>query len=162
MNAETNRQFEYDIFLSYNHADKEWVRQLAIRIEREIWQGRRMRVFFDEWHIQPGENIPIALERALPGSRKIGIILSPHASQSAWVELERSVVTLLDPGNRQRRIIPLFLSGATGDIPPLVAPLKYIDFRKGSECFEERFSDLLCALREESVLRSDPAPAVSQ
>lgn len=35
--------FQYDVFLSHNHADKPRVRRLA----------ERLRVWFDEWVIRP-------------------------------------------------------------------------------------------------------------
>jgi hypothetical protein len=44
--------FEYDVFLSYNRADKDWTRMLAARIERGTWDGRALKVFFDEGEIQ--------------------------------------------------------------------------------------------------------------
>ena len=45
--------YEHDVFLSYNHVDHDWVHELAVRIESEQWDGRPLKVFFDEWDIQP-------------------------------------------------------------------------------------------------------------
>jgi len=49
------------VFLCHNRADKEWVRELGVRLEAEsidgTLNGRRIRVFFDEWDIEKGENI---------------------------------------------------------------------------------------------------------
>jgi hypothetical protein len=144
--------FEFDVFISHNRADKPWVRDLAARIEQERWNGRPFRVFFDEWDIEPGENIPAALERALANSRKIALVLSPEASHSAWVEMERTICTMFDPSNRRRRLIPLLRRGSESDIPALVRPFKYLDFRR-TEDFEDRFSQLLCSLREQRLPR---------
>ena len=93
--------FNYDVFLSHNRADKDWVRDLAARIERETWQGHPLKVFFDEWDIQPGDNIPIALEKALPKSRKIALVMSPDFFKSEWTESERAAATI--SGTRCRR-----------------------------------------------------------
>jgi hypothetical protein len=152
--------FEHDIFLSYNRVDKAWVRRLASRIEGEEWQGRRLKVFFDEWDIQPGENVPIALEKALGASRKIGFVISPEAVESAWVEMERAIAVAFDPSGRHGRFIPLLLRGADHDLPPLVLPLRYIDFRDANY-FEERLRELICAIREEPLPRMTRTPDVT-
>ena len=66
--------YDYDIFLSHNHVDQDWTASLAQRLEREDWQGRKLKVFFSPWDIRPGQSIPKEIERALPKSRKVGSI----------------------------------------------------------------------------------------
>ena len=144
--------FQYDLFLSHNRANKRWVAELATRIEQVEWQRRRLCVFFDEWDIRPGENIPIALEKAIPASRKIGLVLSPAATQSPWVELERTIVTVLDPSNRQQRLLPILLQGPDDVVPPLARPLKYIDFRD-PKVFNTSFNTLIAAIKDEPPIR---------
>ena len=102
--------YDYDIFLSHNHADQEWTTKLAERLEREDWpaQGRKLKVFFSPWDIRPGQSIPREIERALPKSRKVGLIMSPEAVDSAWVELERLVTTYITVSARDERLIPLY------------------------------------------------------
>jgi len=146
--------FEYDVFLSHNRADKDWTRRLAARIERETWQGRTLKVFYDEWDIQPGDNIPIALEHALPKSRKIALVMSPDFFKSEWTESERAAATIFTPANRAKRLIPLLLRDT--ELPALVAPLKYIDFRDAAR-FEASFKQLLAFLREEPLPRGEGA-----
>ena len=121
--------YEYDVFLSHNRADKDWTRALVTRIEREEWNGRPLKVFFDEWDIQPGDNIPIALEKALPKSRKIALVMSPDFFKSEWTESERAAATIFSPANRAKRLIPLYVRTCE-TLPALVAPLNYIDFRQ--------------------------------
>ncbi|MBI3914524.1 MAG: tetratricopeptide repeat protein [Chloroflexi bacterium] len=145
-------QFEYDVFLSHNRADKNWTRMLAARIEREKWNERALKVFFDEWDIQPGDNIPIALERALPTSRKIALVMSPDFFNSEWTESERAAATIFSPANRSKRMMPLLVRDC--DIPSMLAPLKYIDFRDAAK-FESAFKQLLAFLREEPLPRGD-------
>lgn len=146
--------FEYDVFISHNSVDKAWVRALAARIEAETWNGRSLRVFFDEWDIQPGENIPRAIEEALAKSRNFILVLSPDASRSAWVSAERLYCQMLDPLNRYLRLIPLLLRGTEADIPPFVRALKYIDFREEHSNYQEALKSLFCALRNEKSSRS--------
>ena len=42
--------FQFDVFLSHNQADKPRVRPLAERLK-----GAGLRVWLDEWVIQPGD-----------------------------------------------------------------------------------------------------------
>jgi hypothetical protein len=56
----------YDVFLSHNQADKPRVRRLAERL-----RAAGLRVWFDEWIIQPGDDIYLAIERALEVPRTL-------------------------------------------------------------------------------------------
>ncbi len=143
-------QFDFDVFLSHNRADKDWVRMLAARIEHEKWNDRALKVFFDEWDIPPGGNIPITLERALAKSRKVALVMSPEYFNSEWTEFERVSAAYISPANRSDRIVPLLLRQC--DRPPLVAALNYIDFRD-TAIFETGFKRLLAFLREEPLPR---------
>lgn len=61
-----NRKFKYDVFLSHNSKDKVRVRQLADRMKHA-----GLSVWFDEWIIQPGEDIYMAIEQGLEVSRTL-------------------------------------------------------------------------------------------
>lgn len=56
--------FTCDVVLSHNQADTLQVRRLADRL-----LAAGLRVWFDEWVIQPGDNICLAIERGLETSR---------------------------------------------------------------------------------------------
>jgi hypothetical protein len=98
-------EFQYDVFLSHNSADKPRVRRLAERL-----RDAGLRVWFDEWIIQPGDDIYLAIERGLEASRTLVLCLSPAALGSEWVGLERSTVLFRDPANAGRRFVPLLLA----------------------------------------------------
>jgi hypothetical protein len=53
-------EFAYDVFLSHNNADKPRVRKLAERL-----RAVGLRIWFDEWLIQPGDDICLVIERGL-------------------------------------------------------------------------------------------------
>jgi tetratricopeptide (TPR) repeat protein len=150
--------YEYDIFLSHNHHDQEWTTRLAERLEQEDWQGRKLRVFFSPWDIRPGQSIPLEIERALPKSRKVGLVMSPDAINSAWVELERLVTTYISVSARDERLIPLYRCDC--EIPALLQPILSIDFRE-DDSFEENYEALLYAIKDESVPRRSRTPATS-
>ena len=140
----------YDLFLSYSAADKDWVRGLATRIEQETWNGRPLNVFFDEWDIPPGANIPHYLEQAIGRSRHIGIVFSPNSVSSEWVLLERSLAKWSDPSGSRQLIIPLLLHPCT--LPASDAFLRYIDFTDPTR-LETGLGQLLATLRHEALPR---------
>ena len=87
-------EFQYDVLLSYNQADKPRVRQLAERL-----RAAGLRVWFDEWVIQPGDDIYLAIERGLEAARTLVLCLSPAALGSDWLWLERNTVPFRDPAS---------------------------------------------------------------
>ena len=97
-------EFEYDVFLSHASADKPAVWELAERLKRD-----GLRVWLDEWVIQPGDSIPLAIEQGLESSRTLVLVMSQAAFDSEWVTLERHTALFRDPTNRQRRFVPLRL-----------------------------------------------------
>ncbi len=84
--------FDYDVFLSHASADKPAVRELAERLK-----GDGLRVWLDEWVIQPGDSIPLAIEQGLESSRTLVLVMSRAAFASEWVTLERHTALFRDP-----------------------------------------------------------------
>ena len=89
-------EFPYDVFLSHSQAYKPRVRQLAERLRAAV-----LRVWYDEWVIQPGgsprpsdgrvdRGEGPAFERGLEASSTLVLCLSPAAPGSDWVGLERN------------------------------------------------------------------------
>jgi hypothetical protein len=50
-------EFPYDVFLSHSAKDKEVVRALGERLRQD-----RLRVWFDEWVLKPGDSIPASVQ----------------------------------------------------------------------------------------------------
>ena len=73
--------YGYDLFLSHNRADKDWVRKLATRLADHTYNGRALRPWLDEQVLDPGEDVREAeLTTALDRSRLFVIVLSPIES----------------------------------------------------------------------------------
>lgn len=115
--------FKFDVFLSHNSNDKPRVRRIAERLRKA-----GLRVWFDEWCINPGEIIGLKVDEGLEQSRVLLLCVSPHALASGWVALERSTAIHRDPANEGRRFIPLLLTEC--DLPDTLRRYKYVDFRK--------------------------------
>jgi hypothetical protein len=133
-------EFQYDVFLSHNQADKPRVRQLAERL-----RAAGLRVWFDEWVIKAGDDIYLAIERGLEAARVQVLRLSPAALGSEWVTLERSTVLFRDPTNQGRRFVPLLLADCT--LPDTLRRYKYVDFLHETPA---AFDELLAACRVET------------
>jgi glycosyltransferase involved in cell wall biosynthesis len=119
-------EFQFDVFLSYHHADSLRVLKLAEKLK-----AAGLRVWLDEWEISPGDDIYLALERGAQSSRTLVLCLTPHAIGSEWVALERSTALFRDPTNKYRRFIPLLL--APCDLPDTLRRYRYIDYTGESE-----------------------------
>ena len=147
----TNEQdYAYDLFISYNRADEEWAEQLAVRLERENYRGRKLKVFFAPWDIRPGDSVDERLDRALNESRYLGLVLSPDSVESQWVSEEWYAAHHAGMKRRERRIVPLYRR--TCEIPRFIDHLNRIDFRDGDR-FEEGVRLLLAVLRGEPLPR---------
>src|SRR5215470_12767393 len=135
------KQFAYDVFLSYNAKDKPAVRELAERLKRD-----GLRVWFDEWVIQPGDSIPLKIEQGLEQSRTLILIMSHNAFASEWVALERHTALFRDPTNAERRFILLRLDDA--EIMDTLKQFAYIDWRQKTSA---QYARLLTACRPASA-----------
>ena len=79
---------EWDLFLCHTGVDKDWVRELASRLENETPHGKSIRVYFDEWEIRPGSNVVTNLENGVSKAKFVGVVLSPEMLDAEWPTLE--------------------------------------------------------------------------
>lgn len=166
-----NTDFEYDIFLSHNGSDKEWVERLGEQIESETIDGlpdsRKLRVFFDKWDIDIGDNFIARINDGLKRSRLLGCILSPEFMSSGWTTFEWTDIASADPINTQKRIVPIFLRDLCKELQTpidLRAPFKslnYIDFRNERK-YEESFQRLIRRIRGLPPLRGNAKTALAE
>lgn len=97
----------YDVFLSHSAKDKAIVRPIVERLRAD-----GLRVWFDEWEIEPGDNIPAKIEEGLEHSRLLVLCMSANSFGSDWARLESQTFRFRDPLNKERRFIPLRLDEA--------------------------------------------------
>ncbi len=133
------QEFEYDVFLSHSSHDKPVVRELAERLK-----GDGLRVWLDDWVIQPGDMIGLKVEQGLESSRTLVLVMSQAAFDSEWVTLERHTALFRDPTNQQRRFIPLRIDDC--DIKDLLKQFAYVDWRIASDT---QYKKLLNSLSKE-------------
>lgn len=79
---------EYDVFLSYDGADKAAVEEIAVRL-----RDAALRPFFDEWHLVPGDLRIPALEAAIEGSPTIVVLIGPKGMRwSTLAKVRREII----------------------------------------------------------------------
>ena len=89
-----NSSFTYDVFISHSSVDKSIVRILAKKLKED-----RLKVWFGEWEIRPGDMIGLKIERGLEQSRVLILVMSNNAFTSEWVTLERHTTLFRDSTN---------------------------------------------------------------
>ena len=98
------KTLKYDIFLSYNSAQIDWVRDVANQL-----RALGLEVFFDKDSVGPGAPVIPSLESALKASRRVLLVLSPSSLKSEWVELERTITQHTAPKTVKNKLIPIRL-----------------------------------------------------
>jgi hypothetical protein len=112
----------FDFFISYSHADKEWVHDWLV----PQLQDREISVCIDYKDFEVGVPTLENIEHAIRSSRKTLIVLTPNWVESEWGKFEGLLVQTTDPAGKRRKLIPILLEEC--DIPPRLTPLTYADF----------------------------------
>ena len=95
----------YDAFVSYSHADAEWVRTwLLPRLERA---GLRICIDFRDFDV--GVLSLENMSRAVDNSRHTLLVLTPAWIESEWTDYELLLTQVSDPAARRRRVLCLLL-----------------------------------------------------
>jgi tetratricopeptide (TPR) repeat protein len=147
-----SNQFTFDVFLSYSSKDRDVVRDIAERLK-----DGGLNVWFDEWKIKPGDNIPHKIEEGLERSRVLLLCMSENAFGSDWARLESGTFRFRDPLNKERRFIPLRLDDAP--IKGSLAQFLYIKWLPKDR--EQGYRKLLetCRISQASIV-TEPLEAV--
>jgi hypothetical protein len=139
----------YDIFISYNHHDADWVRDwLLPRLEQT---GLRVCIDFRDFDI--GVASLVNVERAVDNSRHTLPVLTPAWVESKWTEFEELLTQTDDPAARRRRLLSLLLKDCQP--PRRIRMLTYADFRQEARR-ETQLGRVIRAVRGELHLPVGP------
>ncbi len=135
-----NNEKDYDAFLSHASDDDEWCIRLAERLRDE-----GVRVWFDKWELQPGDNLLARINDGLKRSRKMIAVFSTSyfRDDKTWTRTEGFAQQSPDILSKERLLIPLLIEDC--EIEPILRPLLRIDFRNRDD-FDLRFRQLIEAL----------------
>lgn len=152
-------EFKHDLFLCHNKANKDWVRELGEKIESEEYDGRNLKVFFDEWDIKPGKNVVNELEKGLTESRFVGVVLSKAMLEADWPTMEWTIAVCNDPSGRKGTIIPIWLGDC--EIPDSLKIRNVLYFRNETE-FKKSYPKLVAVLKSTALPRGTKNSSSSQ
>lgn len=116
--------YKYDVFISYNRADIEVVERLAEKLRSD-----GLKVWFDQWVIQSGDDLTSRINDGLDHSRVLIICISQNSSTSIWRRLETHTFMYRIHGQEKERVLILRLDDT----------MTYKDFEAFS-VFDWRFS----------------------
>ena len=138
----------YDIFLSYNFAQKDWTRALARRL-----RDKGYRVFFDEWEMPRfvGKTWIDVLAECIDRTKKVILVWSPEYFENQWPRFEADILQIEDPNGSKGKILPVVHTKC--DLPRRFAKIQNLEFSvveasdktaaDGTIDFEFRYQQLL-------------------
>ena len=109
--AAPRRTPKYDVFLSYSHRDKAWVRDV---LDPHLRQAK-LKVCLDERDFRAGAFAAAEMERAVRDSRKTLAVVIQHYLNSEWTTFEEVLSATLDPAAQAERFVPLVAPPARFD-----------------------------------------------
>lgn len=117
------------IFLCHSSKDKEIVRWF-----RNSFEDERIKVWFDESEIFPGDSIPRKIAKGMEKARFVALFVSENLNlenMSQSVGWELSMAKTKDLEDDEGRLIPIMIGRSSGGIklPQEVIDKNYADFR---------------------------------
>lgn len=96
---------EYDVFISYAHKDRQYLKTILPKLENEF--GLKTCVHYRDWYV--GDFIPDQINRSVEKSRKTIILLSNNFLDSAYANMEFRAAHNLALKEGKNRIILILL-----------------------------------------------------
>ena len=125
------------VFLCHTSEDKPFVDRLAGELDQ-----RALFAWYDKREIFVGDSIVEKVNDGLKSSDFLIAVLSPRSVDKPWVVREMSSSMMRQLGDKGIRVLPLLIEDC--EIPPLLADLKYADFRTS---FNEGLEELVSAIK---------------
>jgi SAM-dependent methyltransferase len=118
----------YDAFISYSHADREVVKQIA-----EALKAQSLQVFLDSDVILPGDRFQEVLESGLKQSGACIVFIGPKGATN-WQTNELSAAIRRETSTRSFRVIPVVLPGTDEKLLPIfLEAYAWVDYRSGAD-----------------------------
>lgn len=113
---------QFDVFMSHSSHDREFTSRLATDLAEA-----GLSVWFDQWHIRPGDSFAKAIDEAIKDSRFLLIVMSPDYFKSAWTQQEWQYGLGSELETKGVRLIPLLYRDC--EIPLMLRTKQWADFR---------------------------------
>lgn len=169
--------YMYDIFISYNHATKDWVHEVFLPefkkyLGEACQEPKELKVFCDEEETAVGDSWPQKLKEALAHSKCMVSIWSPSYFKSDWCKRECAVMFYREkqlgyrtPVNPSGLVLPVNIHDGQ-NFPDYAKDIKFLDCRKywrSAEAFKKteryiEFQDKLIDWTEKVALAINNSP----
>jgi len=124
------------VFLSYSHANKDFVDKLATNLV-----AARVSVWLDRWEMNVGDSLIEKIQEGLQDASALLVILSKASIESSWCKKELSVGLLRELDERKVVVLPVLLEDCL--IPLMLRDKVYADFRTN---FDEGWHAVISAI----------------
>lgn len=114
------------IFISYSHADRDFVDQLAERLVLA-----KHHVWLDRWELSLGDSMTSRIEETLTESSAILVILSKNSVESEWCRRELNAGLVRELEERHTIVMPVVIDDCK--IPLFLKDKLYADFRRSPD-----------------------------
>ncbi|MBN8442882.1 MAG: TIR domain-containing protein [Thauera sp.] len=123
------RRNDFDVFISYNSRNAEIVRRIA----EHLRDTEKLRVWLDDWCLDPGLPWMDGLYKGLRASASVAVFVGPDGLGD-WQAPELQVA-LNNQVKSGKRVIPVLLPGAPAPekLPDFLTLLKAVVFRDGPD-----------------------------
>src|SRR4051812_23154787 len=92
------------IFISYSHADSEFVDRLATQLVQQA-----VNVWVDRWEINVGDSLIDKVEEAIAGASALLVVLSRASVESNWVKKEVNAGLVRELEEKQVVVLPVLV-----------------------------------------------------
>ena len=123
------------VFLSHNHADKEFVRKLA----RDLG-NHNVKCWLDEAEMKIGDSLILKIRDGIDTVDYFAVVLSPNSVKAPWVVNELDVAMNHQINGKSIKVLPIMLKEC--EPPGFLVGKLYGDFKDESK-YIESFKNLL-------------------
>ena len=132
-----------EVFISYDHRDKEIVDQIHRRLDEA-----GLKTWKDSEDIRAGDHWQSSLETALRSSRNVVVFVGPN-NLSDWQRVEIQMAQKLSMEGDEPRIIPVLLPGAPAEetLPLFLSLIECVKLNASDRIDEADLDELLTAIK---------------
>lgn len=136
------------IFISYSHADSDFVDGLATQLVRHA-----VNVWVDRWEINVGDSLIDKVEDAIAGASALLVVLSKASVQSNWVKKEVNAGLVRELDEKQVVVLPVLVEDC--QIPVFLREKFFADFRTSFDDGLRKILEAVAKITNANTARTD-------
>lgn len=136
------------IFISYSHADADFVDRLAMQLV-----GHGVNVWLDRWEINVGDSLITKVQDAIDGASALLVVLSKASVESSWVTKEVNSGLMRELDERKIVVLPVLVEDCR--IPTFLREKFYADFTSNFDDGLQKILDSVAKVTNANTGRTD-------